>query len=66
MIKYLFIFIDPLKKIDNLKAFRAVIALLMITCFVTGYFVVDAFEGLWAKYNKEQIRIENAQEKVAE
>ncbi|HQO23235.1 MAG TPA: hypothetical protein PLH15_10545 [Spirochaetota bacterium] len=36
----LFIFIDPLYKIKDLKAFRSVIILLMAFCFVIGHFVI--------------------------
>ena len=37
----IFMFIDPLYKIKDLKAFRAVIILLMAFCFVIGHFIID-------------------------
>lgn len=37
----LFIFIDPLQTITDKRAYRAVVTLIMIVCFVTGHFVID-------------------------
>ena len=37
----LFIFIDPLQTITDKKAYRSVMALIMLVCFVTGHFVID-------------------------
>jgi len=41
LLNFLFIFIDPLLTIKDLKAFRAVQTLIMIVCFITGHFVID-------------------------
>ena len=60
----LFVFIDPLQTITDKRAYRAVLSLIMLVCFVTGHFVIDfgrqyVSPVLNRWINKEQVEVKS-------